>query len=163
MRQQARYSAPRSSLRDARNARRSVGHFVDGYRKRPATWVIGPSVVTSVCVLVNDHGAYTGRPSKAGGGAGPHQVTFRVTSPWQNPKTSVSGRKNLKSLDGRKRLISGALLEITPFFTNFPMRIRGLPLSPPSLSMILLVTDSRSVPSGMASHRRSSTIEVHEG
>ena len=70
---------------------------------------------------------------------GARQVTFQVTSSLRsrrttselrlgspkrqarrrragkNPKTVVNGRKNPKSLDGHKRLISGALFEIKPY------------------------------------------------
>ena len=65
---------------------------------------------------------------------GPRQVTFRVTSRWQNPKTVVNGRKNLKNLGARKRLISQALCEFRPFCAHFTRWISGLPLSPPILS-----------------------------
>ena len=34
---------------------------------------------------------------------GPGQVTFRVTSRWQNPKTLVNGRKNPKDLEATFR------------------------------------------------------------
>jgi hypothetical protein len=59
------------------------------------------------------------------------QVTFRVTSRWQNPKTAVNGRKNLKKQEGRKRMIWRALVEFRPVLAILSMRIYGLPLSPP--------------------------------
>jgi hypothetical protein len=46
------------------------------------------------------------------------KVTFRVTSRWQNPKTLVNGRKNLKKLAAFNDLISWRLSKFPRIFAD---------------------------------------------
>jgi hypothetical protein len=47
------------------------------------------------------------------------QVTFRVTARWQNPKTAVNRRKNLKKAGGPQTVDFGNVVEHHAIFRGF--------------------------------------------